>query len=868
MNWVRRICTTVRSGPLNEDISAEVQFHIERRTQELIDDGVAPHMARAEVLRRFGNPTTVVERTREGHILEWLESFLQDLHYALRGFARSPLFTAAAVFSIGLGIGANSAIFGIIDSLAFRLLPARAPQELVQLMVRPKKGAASDSFSYPIVIALAERDDIFRSLGGFGSSVVNVGGSESAEPLLATWVSGDYFQTLGLTPLAGRLIGREDDRQSAAPAAVIAEPFWRRNFGSDPRLVGKSILVDGYPVTVVGVAPRGFEGTEIGRASAIMLPVVAMRLIYPELSGRLAPGAEWLHVLARPRVGISFEQVNARLAVTWPQIVPSAIGPRMSPARKAAILNSTIELTPGGTGFSSIRKDLTQPLWILMALVAVVLLVACANVANLLIARAETRQREFAIRSAIGASRSRLIRQMLTESFLLSGLAAALALLIAHFVSPLILACFSHFHGVPISLDLSVSWHTLTFTSLAALGTSFLFGLAPAVVASGLKRRLNKRLMSSLVVAQVAFTVVLLIGAGLFVRTIQNLHNVKTGFRDEGVLLARIDLHRGMSKALIADYREQLEQLNRRSQIVAASVSATPPLGSAVWTEGIAINNHKQAGDAHFSSVSPRYFETMRIPLLAGRDFSPHEDAPVAIVNDAFVKEYLAGMNPIESHVASRSFANLNIVGVVADSISEDVRKAPVPLVYVPFFDSPIEFPTFVVRVSGSIADATVMLRSSFQTMAQGRTIRIETLTSRLEAATSREEVLALMAIAFGSVALVLATIGIYGVLAFAVSRRATELSIRMALGAMQNTIIWLILRDALRLIATGIVLGVGISFALSHAISSILFGLSPNDASTLFVASFVVVTVGCLAAWIPAYRASCVDAINAVRCD
>src|SRR5579872_4638338 len=397
MSWLNRLISTLRPHRLDADLADELQFHIERRTDDLIAQGIAPEEAKRQAAARFGNRTLTRERTRERDVVVWLETTLQDVRYALRGFRRSPAFRATAILSLALGIGANTTIFSLIDALMLRSLPVRDAQNLVELIIF-QNGKRSDSFSYPVVRALADQKQIFAGLTGFTSAAVNVGLPDSIERTPGVYVSGEYYETLGIQPIRGRLIASSDDQPGSAPVAVITDEYWERKFARDPNVVGRQILVETVPVTIIGVSPAGFSGANVGQVADITIPLAANRQLYPEMTGRLTASPEWLRILARPQPGISTKQVKARLAVLWPQISAVAVAPNMRPERRKALLTSTLDVIPGGTGWTDLRRRFREPLLVLMGLVGLVLLIACANLTNLLLARGQARQREIAIR--------------------------------------------------------------------------------------------------------------------------------------------------------------------------------------------------------------------------------------------------------------------------------------------------------------------------------------------------------------------------------------------------------------------------------------------------------------------------------------
>ena len=799
-----------------------------------------------------------------------LDPLVGDLRYALRGMRRSPGFTLTAVLSLALGIGANTAIFSLIDALLLRWLPVRDPGQLMEVMIY-QNGKRSDSFSYPVVRALAAQQEIFSGLCGFSGATFNVGAGEAVERTPGAWVSGEYYQTLGLQPTIGRLLAPADDQPGAAPVAVITDAYWQRKFARDPQAIGRAIAVESVPVTIVGVSPPGFSGAEVGQVADLTIPLSANTQLFPEMTGRLTAYPEWLRILARPRPRMSFTQAKARLAVVWPALAEIAVGPRMPPARRTALLTSTLDVIPGATGWTFLRDRFRRPLLVLMALVGMVLLIACANVANLLLARGQSRRREIAIRLSLGASRARLIRQLLTESMLLASLGAMVAIAFAWAASRTLVRLLSTWRG-GIIFDLTPDARLLGFTAALALGTGMVFGIAPALRATATRPSSRTRLNAALVAAQVAVSFALLMAAGLFVRTFENLDRLDPGFRHEGVLLIAGDLHRAVTPARAAFYRDVLEQLDHLPGVDSASLAANTPLSGGWLTEPVGVNGRPPSWEnVHVNGIAPRFFETMRTPLLAGRDFTDRDDAnapPVAIVNEEFVRRYFPDGHPLGQHVTAGKMTDMQIVGVAKDTIGQRLREPPPPGLYVPMFQRQSEFPTFVVRASGSLTRVASELRHALQPSLPGTAMEIHTLTAQVDAALIQERLMATLAAAFGTLALVLAAIGLYGLLAYTVARRSNEIGIRMALGAQREQVMWLVIRDALRLLALGVILGLPAAWAASRWIGSMLFGLTATDPSTTLIAAATLIAAGILAGYLPARRASKVDPMAVLRCD
>jgi putative ABC transport system permease protein len=871
-----------------DGLDDEIRDHIEREAQDNIDRGMTPDDARAAAHRKFGNVALVEEDTRAVWIPVWLDQVQQDARYALRMLRRSPGFSAVVILTLALGIGLNTGIFGLVDALLLRSLPVRNPQQLIAL-TRIQGAQSGENFSYPQVRYLAEQNEIFLSLCGFTVDTFNVGPPEALEPTGGAWVSASYYQTLGLVPIVGRLLAPDDDRPGASPAAVITDNYWARRFGRDPGAIGRPLLIEGVPVTIVGVSPPGFSGAIVGSPSDITVALSVLPQLKPERSLMLGVGGRWLKVLARSREGLSRDQLKARLAIVWAQYLSTTVTPQMSPAARARALSPTLDLRAGATGSSPLRGQFRQPLLVLMGVVGLVLVIACVNVANLLLARAAARHREVALRLALGASRGRVVRQLLTESGLLAIAGSALGIGFAAFAGGVLVKLISNGPDASevIALDLGPNWHVLAFTSLVTVATTLFFGLAPAfratvvepnlTVNAGSNRVTGSRghLASALVAAQVSISLLLLISAGLFVQTLRNLRTLDRGFRHEGVLLVQVDATRaGFDGArLRAFYQQVLANTERLPGVTAASLSSITPLMGGGISMPIAVNGQPiPSGEMHFNVVAPRYFETLSTPLLLGRDFTLRDDATapgVAIVNEAFVRHHMPDGSPLEQRVSVvGSPRELQVVGVVKDAVYEGLRQTPPPTVYAAYFQGGAGAVTLEIYGAGSLAQAASAIRADVQPKLAGKLVRIETLTSQLEGSLVQERLMATLASAFGGLALMLAAVGLYGVLAYTVVRRTNEIGIRLALGAQRSQVLGLVMRDATRMLALGTALGLPAAWAASRLVSSMLFGLATTDPSTIVLAIALLVVTGLLAAYLPARRATKVDPLVALRCE
>jgi predicted permease len=888
MFWRRKVT--------ERDIEREIRGHLELEAEEQRACGLAPPEAGNAARRAFGNPTLVAEDTRA--VWKWttLGHLFQDVKYALRTMRKNPGFSAAAVLSLALGTGANTAIFSLIDALLLRSLPVHNPGEIVQVML-VEEGRAGSSFGYPAIGALAARRDLFAGLGGFTAASFNLTSGDSVERVAGAWVTGGYYQTLGLQPFAGRLLTAGDDQPDAPPVAVLSYDYWDRRFGHDFNVLGRSLQIEGKPVTLVGVSPPGFIGANVGDAANLTLPLAALPQLIPSRAQQLESGSQWLRVLARLRpgisIGISITQAKAHLAVIWPRMAPIATTPRMNPQRRQALLASSIDLIPGGTGYSYFREQFRRPLFILMGITGLVLLIACANFANLLLARGTARAKEIALRFAIGAGRGRIVRQLLTESLMLSLLGAALGIALAGIGSRLLVALLST-GRTAILLDLRPDARVLLFTSAIAIATGILFGLVPALRATaagpgpalkadaGITPRTRSRLLPALVTSQVALSLVLLIGAGLFVRTLRNLQQIDPGFRREGVLLVLLDASRAGYRAgnqgtrLTAVYQELLDRYAGLPGVVSASLSNNTPLSGGIHSQPVSINGQPPTQESvHFNSVSPRFFETLGTPRVLGRDVTEQDGpgaAAVAIVNEAFVRRYLPGVPPMGQQVAmaEKRAKPMEIVGVVKDAVSFSLREPPPPTVYVPYLQNPeaIGFVYFEIRAAGSLSQTAALVRDDLRARFPQTPVQAQVLplTEQVDRALIQERLLAALGTCFGALALMLAGVGLYGLLAYTVTRSTSEIGIRMALGALPGEVLWLVLKSALRLVGLGVAVGIPAAWVASRLIAAMLFGLTATDPLTIVGATLMLMLAALLAAFLPARRAIQVDPMVALR--
>ncbi len=875
----RTLRTWVRRSAFEDEMCDEMRFHLEARGADLVRRGLSPADAGRRARIEFGPIEKQKDEARASAGVRLLDEVVGDVRYALRAFARNKGFAAAAIVTLALGIGANTAIFTLIDALMLRTLPVSRPEQLLQLRLGSAQDTEGDaSFSYPMIQALDDERDLFAGVAGFTAFSLSTGRGDTLRRVHAAAVTKAFYDTLGLRPAAGRLLTRGDDVAGAPLVAVASFSYWQRELAGSPAAVGSTIVVDGIPVDIVGVSPRGFTGANVGAVADLTVPVAGVARLRPNWAPLLGAGNSWLRVLARPRAGVAQPQLKARLAAAWPRIADAAIDPGWPATRKHSISKAIVRFSPGATGWTYLRELYVKPLRILMAAVSLVLLIACANVASLLLARASSRRREIAVRVAIGASRARLVRQLLVESLLLALFGGACAMVVASAGSRLLVGMIGA-AADQVVFDLAPDWRVIAFTTAIASLTALLFGAAPAlhVTASGVGPALKEdaragtarlRLLPSLVAVQVALSLVLLIGAGLFVRTLRNLETLDSGFRPEGVLF--VEFERAPDRLPAST----LDAVRAIPGVVSASLVTQTPLSGSTWGEPIVPAGQAlpERDTAVVIGAAPGFVTTIGIPLLSGRDFSDadsRDGAAVAIVNQRYADTYFAHASPIGRYLAAAINGvkrDLEVVGVVRAANTSSLRDTPPPTVYVPYAQVPGSTSTNVIVRAAAPAELPAALRRTLQPLAPLTPLEVRSLSEQVRDAVARERLMAALATAFGIFALGLAAVGIYGLLAYAVTRRTREIGIRMALGAPRGKVIALMLRGAQVPLAIGIAVGAPVAWIASRAIESMLFGLKAADTAAIGVALVILLAVAHLAAWLPARRAARVDPLIALR--
>ncbi|HEV3278331.1 MAG TPA: ABC transporter permease [Terriglobia bacterium] len=933
MRWYQRF---FRRALTEEKLDSELRFHLDQRIAALVAGGMSQEEALRQARLEFGGLDQVKEECRDVGGSHIIETLVQDLRYGLRQFRRNPGFTLVATATLALGIGANTAIFSLIDAVMLKTLPVRRPEQLVLLkwasesrpgtvpwFVHSLSGDSdqdstgrftSTAFSYPVFEGIRDGNEEFSNVLAFADTDrLNVGIGGQAGLANGQLVSGDFFSTLGVEGMIGRAITRTDNRAGASPVAEISHSYWVSRFGSDPLVVGKAIRVNGASFTVVGVAPPEFFGVEPGASVDIWLPLHAQALIDPgwtkyaipgEVSRFKAPDDWWVVIIGRLKSGGRDQQALAALDLVVRQNVASIeLPPRAMRSNEMTFLPPRVQLTPAGRGLDSLREQFSKPLAVLMAVVGLVLLIACANVANLLLSRATSRRREIAVRLALGAGRVRLISQMLTESVLLAFSGGALGVALAYWASDILLAFMSGGRN-RIVLHVTPNLHVLGFTAGVSMLTGVLCGLAPALQGTGLvltpdlkegggrtlgiasnSRRFGMDLGKVIVISQIAISLLLLIGAGLFVRTLANLEHENLGFDRRNLLLFGLDPtqsgYRG--ERLVAFYQELQRRIEAIPGVRSASLSRHTFVDGGVSIDGVAIQGYTPQSGAsdngsiavHVNDVGPDFFETFGTPVEMGRAIGDRDTAAapkVGVVSLAFARQYLGGTNPIGRRFGfgdQKSSSDIAIVGVVGDVRYGKPRDRMPPTVYVPYVQHSQELDemNFEVRTAGDPEKWVGPVRRAVRELdANLPMFDVRTQVEQIEEATFQERLFARLSSFFGLLALAVACVGLYGIMSYGVSRRTNEIGVRMALGAERRDVLGLVVWQGLQVTILGVMFGVACAWALTRLLASFLYGVRPADPVTFGMVSLVVIAVSILASYIPARQATKVDPMVALR--
>jgi putative ABC transport system permease protein len=829
-----------------------------------------------------------------------MDRFRGDLRFGLRQLRLNPTFTAVAVLSLALGIGANTAIFQLIDAIRLRSIPVGKPKELGYLdFVKGSRRSGwwstrSANFTSNLWDSVQRQQQAFSGMAAWSAQDFNLAQEGKARYAQGQFVSGDFFRVLEVPAVMGRVFTAQDDQPGCgSPGAVISYAFWQSEFGGDPAVLGRTVRLDGHLFPVIGVTPPGFIGVEIGNKFDVAVPLCADPMFWEAGKGRIpSPTAWWLSLMGRLKPGWSIQRANAQLQAVSPSIMRETLPPSYRADTAKGYLANKLTVTSGATGVSQLRRQYEDPLWILLATTGLVLLIACANLANLLLARASVREREIAVRQAIGASRGRLVTQLLSESLLLALFGAALGTGLAVLLSRGLIAFLATADN-RMFVGLGFDWRVLGFTAAIAMVTCLLFGLAPALRATrvepasvmrssgrGLTSGREKfSLRRALVVTQVAMSLVLLAGALLFVRSLQKLLAVDPGFRPEGIVAVSVDYRAAhFPKERISEVRRQmLEKLQRRTGAMAAGqVDMTPVSGSGwdqnAWADGSA----GPRVDALFNRAGPGYFRTMGTSFVAGRDFDEHDNlsAPkVAIVTQEFARVIFHGKNPVgrmfrREESADKPDSLFLVVGLVRNTKYYELREDFKPIAFVPEDqdDDPGSGATFVLRTNAPLGEFYHNAEQAVAEIHPGLAIQFTVLTKQIKDSLMRDRLMAALAGSFGMLAGMLAVLGLYGVIAYMVARRRNEIGVRIALGASRGRVIALVLREAVILLAIGLTLGLIFAVWAGQTAASLVYGMTPRDPLTLGGAVALLAVVALFASYGPAWRASRLQPMDALR--
>lgn len=899
----------VGGGRIDRDLAQELNFHQDMLTADQERLGFSHETAVLNARRKMGNTTLMTEYSRDAWIVGWIDSLNRDVRYASRSFLRNPGFTLVALLTLALGIGANTAIFRLVDAVMLRSLPVSHPDELL---------AIRGSFSYWRFEQIRDRNEVFSGVVGLRGfdDVTVTSGSQPLGRVTAELVSGNYFSLLGIQPIVGRPITPDDDKAAGAgQVAVISYGFWQRAFAGSSETLGRTIALragvvgggtSGFEpnapqmrhdqtmaVTIIGIAPPEFFGDTVGKLVDVWVPITMQPQLMPGRAWLTRRTASWVNIFGRKRAGITDEQARESLTRTYRQIRAEEIGPTISEQQRRNLADLRLTVDPGEKGFGQIRRQFSKPLWILMTVVTLVLLIACLNVANLLLARATARQHEISMRLSLGAGRTRLVRQLLTESLLLAGIGGLLGLGVAA-MGATVLAALVSGESQQIALRLSPDARILGFTFAISMLSGIVFGLAPALF--GTRRELQHMLKDSsktagrhrnrgartLVATQVAVSLVLLVACGLFLRTLYNLKTQTLGYNRSGLVMVRVDpVAAGYTGDALGNAMVGL--MHRFSTIPGVRSVTFSENGLFSGTESatrIIAEGFTPASDddraARFDQAGPGYFTNVGVPLLLGRDFTEHDGpgAPrVTIINDTMARFYFANRSPIGKHidVSVPGDVTLEIVGVARDVQDHDLRNGPLRRFYVSYLQ-PIDGITtanFEISAAGNMASLFGPIRAEVEQFdPKLQVISLKTAQALVDESILTERLIAKLSSFFGALALLLAAIGLYGVMSYTVARRTTEIGVRVALGAQRRDVATLVLADIVRLIAIGSVVGVIIALLLAHYVESLVFGLNPHDTLTIIAAVVVLTVIGLVAGYLPARRAARIDPILALRAE
>jgi putative ABC transport system permease protein len=916
---VRKRLAHLNLEPTREaSIVEEVALHMEDRCRDMVALGNTEAEADRAALAELDQDSRLARELREvvqparlgavppgaPGVGSYSANLWKDVRYSVRALRLNAGFSIIAILSLALGIGANTAIFQLLDAVRLRALPVKNPGELAEIRIANMQGRTGhmedhDELSNPLWEQIRDHQEAFSGAFAWGTDNFNLATGGEARPAHGLWVSGDFFSVLGVQPVIGRLITVNDDKHGCGlPAAVISYPFWQREYGASESAIGSTLKIHNQQVEVVGVTPANFFGVDVGRSFDVALPLcaepmIAEPLVKSDHSLLARRDGWWLSAIGRLKPGWSLEKATSQLESISPGIFESTLPPTYNPEQSKKYLAARLGASPGGSGLSSLREAYENPLWLLLTLAGTVLLIACANLANLTLARASARERETAVRLALGASRLRLMQQVLMESLLLAITGAIAGALLAQILTR-VLVSFLGTRSNQAFLDLTLDWHVLAFTAGLAVMTCLLFGLAPALRATGTSpvasmkaggrgasaNRQHFGVRRLLVVTQVALSLTLVVGALLFVRTFRNLLLLDPGFQVGGVLSTYCDISplRLPLELRTPFKKDLLERVRAIPGVESAAEASIVPLTDNWWNDIVLTNVSSQPvrGTAFFNNVSPGYFKTMRTELLHGRDVSDSDSLSspaVAVVNETFVRKFLAGTDPVGKQFRldlgpTKPQPVYQVVGVVRDTKYGVLRQSILPVAYLAAAqaEDPDMQPALLVRSNISMDAMQSSLDRAIRGVNPAITFHFAVLQTEVRDTLLRERLMASLSGFFGFLAALLATIGLYGVISYMVIRRRSEIGIRMALGADRSRVLRLIMREAAMLLAIGLGTGTFLALLLAKAAASLLFGLKARDPETFVLSISLLAIVSLAASALPAYRAARVDPLDALR--
>jgi predicted permease len=880
MNWWRRLLQRDR---VERQLDAELRDHFERLVADYVRSGASDSEARRQARLAFGGMEQVKEDCRDARGTRWLDEIAQDLRYGQRMLRRSPAFTLVAVASLALGIGANSAIFALVDGVLLKSLPVRDPGRLVMI--------DDGSWTNPIWEQLRDRQQEWADGAiAWSDTRFDLSSGGATEFVEGVWASGGFFDVLGVPAVLGRTFSAVDDQRSGGPdgpVAVISYGFWQRRFGGEASVIGRSLTLDRIPFTIVGVTPPAFLGATPGRAFDVAVPIGTQAVVQGPRSWLDARSTWVLEIMARLKPGQTAEQATAALRAIQPQVRAATLPERWPPPALEQYLRDGLTLVPAAGGPADFRTRYAQPLWIIMVVVVLVLLIACANIANLMLARASGRRHELTMRLALGASRFRIARQLLVESLLLAVTGAALGLAFAQWGSRLIVAQLSTPRSTVV-LDLALDWRVVGFTALVAVATALLFGVAPALrirridPIEALKEQSRafaggRRVFGApLLVVQVAFTLVLVVAAGLFMRTFGKLATLDIGLDGDSVLVVDVDIARSNTgpDGRLALFERIREAAAAVPGVAGAGLSLITPVSGSGWNGPIELPDRPEVPVrermSFYNSATPGWFAAFGTKLRSGRDFTDR-DRPggpaVAIANETFVRRYVKGQ-PVGQRIryerGPEGITEVEIVGIAQDAAYRSVRDPIPPVLFLPLAqahaDGPTRLSLSIRAASGSPALLTRSVSEAISRLDRDVSLTFRPLASFIDGALVRERLLAMLSGFFAGLALLLAGIGLYGMTAYAVSRRKAEIGIRMALGARASRVVTMVLRGIAIPVGLGLAFGAALGYWAARYVGTLLYNLDARDPLTFVGAAVFLTVVSLFAAWLPARRAAGID--------